>query len=75
MEPKKDLQNNRKIQWLKRGVALAAVGIWFILIVVIFKSGGTMADQAPKCIFSTMIVFGILTALHKGIDLWEKRQS
>jgi len=69
MKPK---EKSKKFQWIKRGIALTAVAVWLALIVSIFQSGGTMADQAPKCIFTTMIVFGILTAIYKGLEQWEK---
>ena len=60
--------------WLKRAVAIVMILLWFALIVTIFRSGGTFADQAPKCIFTTMIVFGILTAVYKGIEKLETRK-
>jgi len=62
-------------RWIKRGVALLMVGIWIVLMITIFRSGGTFADQAPKCIFTTMIVFGILTAIYKGIEHLEMRNE
>ncbi len=61
--------------WLKRSVAVGMVALWFALIIHIFRSGGTFADQAPQCIFTTMIVFGILTALYKGIEELETREK
>ncbi len=27
-------------------------------------------DQAPYCMASTMLILGILTAVHKGLDYW-----
>ena len=73
MEPTKEPKKGTGILWLKRSVAFAAVAVWLILIYTIFRGGGTMADQAPKCIFTTMIVFGILTAVYKGIEQWERK--
>jgi len=69
----KSFEQSVKILWLKRGIASMAVFIWLGLIVSIFRSGGTMADQAPKCIFTTMIVFGILTAAYKGLERLERK--
>ncbi len=59
--------------WWKRGVAAIAVTVWFALMIRIFRSGGPFSEQAPKCIFTTMIVFGILTAVYKGIEKLEVR--
>ena len=42
--------------------------IWLVLMTKIFISGGDMSDQLPKCIFTTMITFGILTAIVTAID-------
>jgi len=44
------------------------VSIWVILMAKIFKSGGDMNSQFPKCVFTTMITFGILTAIVTFID-------
>jgi hypothetical protein len=69
----KSSENSPKILWLKRALAAGAILVWFAFLVVIFRSGGTMADQAPKCLFTTMIVFGLLTLSYKGIEKWEER--
>jgi hypothetical protein len=42
--------------------------LWIILMGKIFISGGSMSNQLPKCIFTTMITFGILTAIVTYID-------
>ncbi|WP_292658609.1 hypothetical protein [Nitratifractor sp.] len=68
-------EENSRYRWFKRGVALAAVGIWIALIIHIFQGGGGMNRQAPKCLFTTMIVFGILTAVYKGIEQREKESE
>jgi len=75
MNPTKESGETSRYRWLKRGVALAAVGIWLALIVRIFQSGGGMSAQAPKCLFTTMIVFGILTAIYKGIEEIERKKD
>jgi hypothetical protein len=62
-----------KILWIKRALAAGTVLVWLALIVSIFRSGGGMADQAPKCIFATLIVFGILTAAYKGLEQLERQ--
>lgn len=67
--------NNKKslYLWLKRGVSAVAVVVWFALMITIFRSGGPFSEQAPQCIFTTMIVFGILTAVYKGIEQLERK--
>ncbi len=64
----------KKYLWAKRLTASAAVGIWLALMLSIFRSGGGFSAQAPKCIFTTMIVFGILTAIYKGIEQLEREK-
>jgi len=61
--------------WWKRGVVAIAITVWFTLMISIFRSGGPFSEQAPKCIFTTMIVFGILTAVYKGIEELEKKKG
>ncbi len=75
MNSQKESGGTSRYHWLKRSVALAAVGIWMALIIHIFQGGGGMSQQAPKCIFTTMIVFGILTAVYKGIEQLEKKSE
>ncbi len=57
-----------KLILLKRVIIVIMVAIWAILIYQIFKSGGTFNDQLPKCIFTTMGIFGILIAIVTQID-------
>ena len=75
MSDKKQTESKKHYMWLKRVIAIAMTLLWFALIVTIFRSGGTFADQAPKCIFTTMIVFGILTAVYKGIEQLERKSQ
>jgi hypothetical protein len=75
MKREEESEMRPRFLWMKRGVAAVAIGIWIVLMFRIFTGGGTMADQAPQCIFTTMIVFGVLTALYKGMELWEKESS
>jgi hypothetical protein len=72
---REDKSRRRDYKWVKRGLAAGAVLLWFVLILKIFLSGGGMSAQAPKCIFTTMIVFGLLTAAYKGIEQLERRES
>jgi len=60
--------NNNKLKNLKKIVIFVMILIWMVLIYKIFKSGGTFNDQLPKCIFTTMGIFGILIAIVTQID-------
>jgi len=71
---KEEAKSANRLLWLKRLTVIAAVGIWLLLLLSIFRSGGGFSAQAPKCIFTTMIVFGILTAIYKGIEHLEKKE-
>jgi len=55
--------------------AFLAVSVWIALIIKIFQSGGGFNAQLPKCIFTTMITFGILTAIYKYIEYLETQDS
>ena len=60
---------------VKKLSAFLAVSIWIALIIKIFQSGGGFNAQLPKCIFTTMITFGILTAIYRYIEYLEERDS
>lgn len=75
MEQNTDSDKKLLYRWIKRIMAVGMIGLWFVLMIRIFQSGGNFSDQAPQCIFTTMIVFGILTAIYKGIEQIEKRSE
>ncbi len=63
------------IIWLKRVLGFLAIGLWGYVIFTISSSPAPFAEQAPYCMGSTMLIFGILTGIHKGLDYWEKNQA
>ena len=69
--------SNKKnnFELIKKTIAILMVLIWIILIFKIFKSGGTMSDQLPKCIFTTIGVFAILNIIVKIIDYLETKDK
>jgi len=69
-----DNKNKTTILWLKRIVGFIFVGMWLVVMYNIFQSGGTFADQAPKCIISTMLIFGFLTVIYKGLEYLERQE-
>ena len=56
------------LSFVKKVIIFIMLIIWLVLMAKIFISGGKMSDQLPKCIFTTMITFGILTAIVTAID-------
>jgi len=67
------MENEQKqtiIIWLKRFVGFLAIGLWGYAIFTISSSPAPFAEQAPYCMGSTMLIFGILTGIYKGLDYW-----
>jgi len=58
------------IIWLKRILGVTAIMLWMYVIYTIAKSPAPFMEQAPYCMVSTMLIFGLLTAAHKGLDYW-----
>lgn len=58
------------IIWTKRALGLIAFLLWGYVIVTISQSPAPFIEQAPYCMGSTMLIFGILTAVYKGLDHW-----
>jgi peptidoglycan/LPS O-acetylase OafA/YrhL len=69
----KNEQKTLIIAWLKRFVGFFAIGLWGYAIFTISQSPAPFAEQAPYCMGSTMLIFGILTMVHKGLEYWEKQ--
>lgn len=65
----------RLIIWTKRLLGLIAVLLWGYVIFSISQSPAPFMEQAPYCMASTMLIFGILTAIHKGLDYWVLQQK
>ena len=63
------------VTWLKRIVGFAAITLWITIIYTIAKSPAPFIEQAPYCMVSTMLIFGLLSAAHKGLDYWTLKQT
>lgn len=63
------------IRWGKRILGVIAVIVWIDVIITISKSPAPFIEQAPYCMIGTMIIFGILTGIFKGLDYWEKSEK
>jgi len=62
------------IIWLKRVLGFTAIGLWVYIIYTISKSPAPFMEQAPYCMVSTMMIFGLLSMGFKGLEYWEKKQ-
>lgn len=69
------VQKNKQmlILWARRIASLLTILAWTTVLYMILRNGGTFRDQAPQCIISTMLIFGVLTGIYKGLEIWEKR--
>ena len=54
-----------------RGIATAVV--WVSAIVIIYRSFDSFEEEAPYCIVSTMVIFGISSGIFKGLEYWENQ--
>ncbi len=61
------------IRWLKRISAVLAIGTWGYVIFMISRDPAPFAQQVPYCMGSTMLIFGILTGIYKGLEYWEQQ--
>ncbi len=63
------------ITWTKRALGLIAFLMWGYVIFTISRSPAPFLEQAPYCMISTMLIFGVLTAVYKGLDHWILQQK
>jgi len=59
------------IKWMKRILAVTAVGTWLYVMLAFLKDPAPFSELVPYCMGSTMLIFGILTGLFKGLEYWE----
>jgi hypothetical protein len=62
----------KKFKLIKRILVIITVVVWISALVNIFDPKTPFSSQAPKCLFSTMIIFGILIGVFKIIEKFEK---
>ena len=63
------------ITWTKRVFGFIAFIVWGFIIFTISKSPAPFIEQAPYCMGSTMLIFGVLTGIYKGLDHWSLQQK
>jgi len=69
-----DTEQQRKIiLWLKRVAALITFAVWMYVMVIFLKDPAPFAELVPYCMGSTMLIFGVLTGVFKGLEYWEQQ--
>ena len=64
-----------KFKMIKGVLVVVAVSLWIFALWSIFDPKTAFSTQAPKCIFSTMIIFGILTGAFKLVEKIEEDEK
>jgi peptidoglycan/LPS O-acetylase OafA/YrhL len=59
------------ILWLKRIAAVMTIAVWGYVMFIFLKDHAPFAELAPYCMGSTMLIFGVLTGIFKGLEYWE----
>ena len=59
------------ILWLKRVAAIITIAVWGYVMFIFLKDPAPFAELAPYCMGSTMLIFGVLTGVFKGLEYWE----
>jgi len=60
------------ITWIKRVLVFTAISLWMYIIYTISQSSAPFMEQAPYCMVSTMMIFGLLSMSYKGLEYWGK---
>jgi peptidoglycan/LPS O-acetylase OafA/YrhL len=68
----KNAQKRTIILWMKRFIGILAIALWGFAIFSISQSPAPFAEQAPYCMGSTMLIFGLLSMAFKGLEYWGK---
>ena len=61
------------IIWLKRIAAGITISVWVYAMYTFLKDPAPFAELAPYCMGSTMLIFGVLSGVFKGLEYWEKQ--
>ena len=67
-------RKHKLILWIKRALGFSAILLWVSIIFSIAKSPAPFIEQAPYCMVSTMLIFGLLSATFKGLEYWEREK-
>lgn len=69
------MNKEKLVLWTKRLLGFLAIAVWLSIIYQISQMSAPFMEQTPYCMGSTMLVFGLLTALHKGLDYWVMKEK
>jgi len=61
------------IIWLKRVAAVSTIGVWVYVMYIFLKDPAPFSELAPYCMGSTMLIFGVLSGIFKGLEYWESQ--
>ena len=61
------------IIWAKRVLGVIAFGVWVYIIYSVMQTPAPFMEQAPYCMAGTMLTFGVLTGLYKGLDYFSRQ--
>ena len=64
-------QQHILILWLKRIAAVCTIAVWAFMIYTFLKDPAPFSELVPYCMGSTMLIFGVLTGIFKGLEYWE----
>ena len=64
------MNKEKLLLWTKRLLGFIAIALWLFIIYEISQLAAPFMEQAPYCMGSTMLIFGLLTASYKGLDYW-----
>ena len=73
--PMDKTQQKTLVLWIKRALGFTAIILWISIIYTISKSPAPFMEQAPYCMVSTMLIFGLLSLGFKGLEYWERKQA
>jgi peptidoglycan/LPS O-acetylase OafA/YrhL len=60
------------IVWMKRLAGVSTILVWLYVMYIFVQEKAPFAEIAPYCMGSTMLIFGVLSTVFKGLEYWEK---
>jgi len=69
------MNKEKLLLWTKRLLGFMAMLLWLYIIYEISQMSAPFMEQAPYCMGSTMLIFGLLSLSYKGLDYWMMKKS